>query len=222
MASKMSFKEFVNDWYSMDTYTLTDEDKKNWNPGLEKMTDILKEQISKLSDENIMNYSLMIEIIIAIKMKYMLLTDEEKQSMTENEYRRLSKYVVELHKMRETVVCKCFKILLDNAIEDKESTITLKVRNDRLDTLTRCFPSPMDLFTYLVKKMNLDKDISLNFGSVDENGNIKCALLPDEELINTMIQENEEDNERRDIIIETLANLYMGDLFSGDEDRSGE
>lgn len=221
MAGIVSFEEFANDWYSMDTYELNEEDKKKCNnAGFNKLFDILREQISKLSDEKIMNYSIMIEMVIAIKMKYSILTDEEKQGMTEYQYLRLSKYVVELHKMRETTICKAFKLLLDEEMDKRQ--ITSKVKDTRLETMTSCFPNPLDMYTYLAKKMNEDEDISLITGTCDENGNIKCVLLPDEELINTMIQEKEEEDEQRDFIIQILAQHYqqLAGIIEGDEDRS--
>lgn len=183
-----TYEEFVNDFTEMnDSYELTDDDMEQLDiPYTEWICKNLQEIVSsKLTNEKIMNYSIMLYVVNGIKMKFLHISDKEKHRMTANAYRRLSKWVLAVHKARELPVIKAFDNMLSNeiAIKDEAGTLTQEMRDNRLKILFDLFPEPHSIFKYLIEKFNADDDIPIGISIEEIDDNFKVSLRVNKKLV---------------------------------------
>lgn len=178
MALKLSFEEFKDEYETMqDSYKVTNEDREKLQY-IENETHLLSfiKMIvkTKLTDEKVMNYSLMFNTIDGIKFKFMGLDDKDKQEMTDNAYRKISKYVIELHRLKQKPIVKALECLLNDEMD--RPSITKQVMAKRLDILFKTFATPMVLFNYLVGKFNNDEELPFWIKVSDEDDDIQVTF----------------------------------------------
>ena len=175
----ISEEEYSREMFNLhQSYKITIEENKALNEPAEVL--VLKEiekKIKECSNENLMNYNYIFQIMNTIQVDYMVNIDPNKEKIKDEEYRRYSNLVVALHKLQEDVTVKGIRWELQNEFVEriKAGKITIEQNQKRADVISKAFDHHYQILNYLVGKLNNDF-MSFGFVLKDDGDKIEMNL----------------------------------------------